>query len=85
MQVEVQKWGNSAAIRLSKSLLELVRTQVGEKLDVEMTEDGVLLKRALVDENLTLEDLLEGTPVEATKLTDEDRAWLSMTPKGKEI
>ena len=85
MQVEVVKWGNSAAIRLSKSLLELVKTQVGEQLDIEMTEDGVLLKRVVSDDSLTLQDLLAETPVETTVLTDEDREWLSMKPTGKEI
>ena len=45
MTVKIQNWGNSAGIRLSKSLLEMAGLKVGDTLSVEAEEGMILLKR----------------------------------------
>lgn len=46
MELSVQKWGNSAAVRLPTELLGLLKVTLGDKLSVNVQPDGVLLKAA---------------------------------------
>lgn len=44
MELSVQKWGNSAAVRLPTELLAMLKVALGDKLTVNVQADGVLLK-----------------------------------------
>ena len=44
MQLSIQKWGNSASVRLPDVLLEQIGAEVGSTLDVAVTQEGLLLK-----------------------------------------
>jgi antitoxin MazE len=56
MKVQIAKWGNSAAVRLPKALLQ--QAGLAEGSDVEMTvKDGVLVIAAL-ESQTTLADLI---------------------------
>lgn len=44
-QIKINKWGTSAAIRLSKTLLELLDAQIGDVLDVEMYGSRMIVKK----------------------------------------
>jgi len=44
MELAIQKWGNSAAIRLPSGLLNQLNLAAGDKLSVEVREGGVMLK-----------------------------------------
>ena len=44
-QIKINKWGTSAAIRLSKTLLELLDAQIGDVLDVEMYGSRMIIKK----------------------------------------
>ena len=44
MRLAIQKWGNSASVRLPAALLEQIGVVVGSALDVTVTKDGLLLK-----------------------------------------
>ncbi|MHA4866434.1 AbrB/MazE/SpoVT family DNA-binding domain-containing protein [Duganella sp. PWIR1] len=46
MELSIQKWGNSAAVRLPTELLGLLKVKLGDKLSVDVQPDGVLLKAA---------------------------------------
>ena len=52
-QIKINKWGTSAAIRLSKTLLELLDAQIGDVLDVEMYGSRMIVKKDISqkDEN----------------------------------
>ncbi|UMM08713.1 PbsX family transcriptional regulator [Gluconobacter frateurii] len=52
----VRKWDNSAAIRLATSILEAVRLQIDQPVDV-WEEDGRIIMRPLRSESLSLESL----------------------------
>lgn len=44
MRLSIQKWGNSASVRLPAALLEQIGAEVGSSLEVTVTKDGLLLK-----------------------------------------
>jgi antitoxin ChpS len=44
MELSVQKWGNSAAVRLPTELLGMLKVALGDKLSVDVRPEGVLLK-----------------------------------------
>ena len=44
MELDVQKWGNSAAVRLPTELLQLLKVKPGDKLSVVVLPECVLLK-----------------------------------------
>lgn len=44
MELSIQKWGNSAAVRLPTELLGMLKVALGDKLAVDVRADGVLLK-----------------------------------------
>jgi len=44
MELSIQKWGNSAAIRLPVELLKLLQIAAGDKLEVEVRAGALILK-----------------------------------------
>lgn len=42
MQVEIQRWGNSGAIRLPAAIMKQVNVALGDQLDLK-TEDGKIV------------------------------------------
>lgn len=83
MELKIQNWGNSAAIRLNKGLLNQLDVEVGVSLDVEVS-DGVLhLKPAAPV--YTMDDLLVGCTRDNMQLNDEDKQWLDAAPVGREF
>ena len=59
MQARVQKWGNSLAVRIPKSLA--LESQLGQNTLVEMSlEAGKIVLVPIAPVELTLDQLLEG-------------------------
>lgn len=81
MELSVQKWGNSAAVRLPTELLGLLKVSLGDKLSVNVRPDGVLLKAARPSFSLT--DLVAQCDLSAAEPADMN-AWSSMKPVGRE-
>lgn len=46
MELKIQKWGNSAAVRLPAMLLEQIHATVGGSLNADVRPEGVLLTPA---------------------------------------
>lgn len=82
MKAHIQKWGNSAAIRLNKSVLEQFGRSIGDSVSIDLI-DGDIVIRPLAE--LTLDDLLDGSPRDRLDITDEDKAWMGMHAVGEEI
>lgn len=83
-QVEIQKWGNSAAIRLNKGMLQQISCDIGTKFEAVVQDGGVFLKPIKAPE-YSLEMLLETCTKHNTKIDSEDKAWLNTKPVGKEV
>lgn len=58
MQVEIQKWGNSGAIRLPAAIMKQVNIALGDQLDLK-TEDGKIVLIPTPHE-YRLDDLIAG-------------------------
>ena len=56
MKVQVQKWGNSLAVRLPKSFAVETSIHQGTTVDISVEDDAIVLRPA--HDELTLEDLL---------------------------
>lgn len=79
MKLSIQKWGNSAGVRLPAPMLQQIGAKIGDCLDVEITADTAVLKVAKPSYCLTelLSEMPEGLPRIA--------AWDEMADVGQEI
>ena len=84
MELEIQKWGNSAAIRLNKALLKQVSSGIGGKVEAEVKNGGIFLK-PIKGPAYTLDELLKTCTKENVRLDREDEEWLNDAPQGKEV
>lgn len=81
MELSVQKWGNSAAVRLPTELLRLLKVNLGDKLSVNVQPDGILLKAARPSYSLAeLVAQCDQTAAEPADLA----AWGDIKPVGRE-
>ena len=81
MELSVQKWGNSAAVRLPTELLGLLKVALGDKLTVQLQPDGVLLKPKRPE--YSLDELVAQCDTKAAEPKDM-AAWNKLTPVGRE-
>ncbi|MQA21884.1 AbrB/MazE/SpoVT family DNA-binding domain-containing protein [Rugamonas rivuli] len=81
MELSIQKWGNSAAVRLPTELLGILKVVLGDKLSVSVLPEGVLLKAARpsysLDELVTQCDTTSPEPADMA-------AWHNAKPVGRE-
>ncbi len=83
MKVKILSWGNSAAIRLNKTILNQLGAKVGDSLKVEINNGSLILRP--VAPVYTMDDLLAGCTEENMHQSDEDREWLEAPPVGREF
>lgn len=81
MELSVQKWGNSAAVRLPTELLGMLKVVLGDKLAVDVRADGVLLKAKRP--TFALNDLVAQCDSTAPEPADM-AAWRNAKPVGRE-
>jgi antitoxin ChpS len=81
MELSVQKWGNSAAVRLPTELLGLLKVALGDKLAVDVRADGVFLKAKRPA--FSLDDLVAQCDPTAPEPADM-ALWRAAKPVGRE-
>lgn len=81
MELSIQKWGNSAAVRLSTEFLSLLNVKLGDKLTVDIRPEGALLKPKR--HVYALEDLVNQCDLNAGEPEDM-AAWRKLKPVGRE-
>ena len=81
MELSIQKWGNSAAVRLPTELLALLKVTLGDKLSVNVRPHGVLLRAA--SPSYSLEELVAQCDPSAAEPADM-AAWTRAKPVGRE-
>jgi antitoxin ChpS len=79
MKLFIQKWGNSAAIKLPESMLEQLRAKIGDSIEVDVQANTLTLRT--VRPRYKLADLLAQT----TGSFPAVDGWDEMSPVGKEI
>jgi antitoxin ChpS len=82
MELAIQKWGNSAAVRLPSTLLTQLKVALGDKLAVEIRPDGVMLTPARRAYSLT--ELLAQCDLNAPMPADMV-SWQGLPQTGREI
>lgn len=78
MTTTVQKWGNSLGVRIPQKIAKNFDIVNGSELEVEVSEDGIILKPVTKDP--TLEELMAGITKENQH---EEIDWGK--PEGNEI
>lgn len=78
MKVQIQKWGNSLALRIPKSFAIETKIEQGTTVEVTLEKEAIVLKP--VKEEITLENLL-GNITEENLHTEIDFG----KPEGKEV
>jgi antitoxin ChpS len=81
MELKIQKWGNSAAVRLPAVLLEQIGASAGSTLNADVRPDGVLLSPAR--RKYSLDDLVAQCDPKAPQPADL-AAWGEVRPVGRE-
>lgn len=81
MELSIQKWGNSAAVRLPTELLGMLKVTLGDKLSVNVQPDGILLKAARPAYSLA--ELVSQCDPSAPEPADM-AAWTGVKPVGRE-
>lgn len=51
VHTKIQKWGNGLALRVSGVMRDIPHLKEGTEVDIEITEDGFLVKKTLLKEN----------------------------------
>jgi antitoxin ChpS len=81
MELSIQKWGDSAAVRLPPALLEQLKVALGDKRAVDVRPEGVMLKPAR--HRYVLADLVAQCDPKAPMPADL-AAWNVVEPVGRE-
>lgn len=84
MKLSIKQWGNGAGLPLSKPLLKLIRSEIGDTVEAQVVDGGLMIK-PIAEPEYSLDELLATCTKGNTRLDDEDRAWISDTPVGKEL
>lgn len=83
MELKIQKWGNSAAVRLPVDLLRKYGLSDGDALEVEQGTTKFVLKPILSKPKYSLQELLDQCDPSAPE-PEELSAWHNMKPVGRE-
>jgi antitoxin component of MazEF toxin-antitoxin module len=84
MQIVIKRWGNGAGLSFSKALRKHLNADIGDKVDVHMINEGLLI-RAVATPEYALEDLLALCTPHNTQLDEEDIIWLHDGPAGEAV
>ncbi|MCY1544115.1 Antitoxin ChpS [compost metagenome] len=83
MEVRIQQWGNSAAIRLPAMVLKQMSLANGDVLSLDVTPEAITLKPAKAKPHYKLADLMAQCDLSAPEPA-ELADWNAMQPVGRE-
>lgn len=83
MQVKIQQWGNSAAIRLPSTVLKQMSLVSGDVLMLDVSAEAMTLKPAKAKPHYRLADLMAQCDLSAPEPA-ELAEWNAMHPVGRE-
>lgn len=82
MELSIQKWGNSAAVRLPATLLGQLGVALGDKLSAEMQQEALVLRAAR--KHYSLVELMAQCDLEAPAPVGA-ADWEGAKPVGQEV
>lgn len=80
---KINKWGNSAAVRLPADVMKLARLRLGEGVVFEATSAGLLIKSAGRRAIPSLAEMLAACDASAPR-SAESEAWINGAAVGRE-
>tara|TARA_B100000767_G_scaffold75557_1_gene72121 strand:+ start:119 stop:370 length:252 start_codon:yes stop_codon:yes gene_type:complete len=83
MKTNIRKWGNSAGTIIPVPMLDAAGIALGDKVNIQATAGQLVM--TLVDEPMTLEDLLADSPKKSFMILEDDQDWIDAKPSGREI
>lgn len=81
MRAKVQKWGNSAAVRLPVAVLEAAGLTLDQPVEIQVSDGTVVIKGVSQTSRYGIDELVAGITVENRHI---DIAWESEPPIGRE-
>ncbi|MEE4999070.1 AbrB/MazE/SpoVT family DNA-binding domain-containing protein [Pseudomonas alliivorans] len=84
MEVKIQQWGNSAAIRLPANVLKQMSLVSGDVLVLDASTEVITLKPARAKLHYRLSDLMAQCDLKAAE-PEELSDWNAMQPTGREV
>lgn len=84
MEVKIQQWGNSAAIRLPATVLKQMSLASGDVLILDTSGDVMTLKPAKAKLHYRLADLMAKCDLNAPE-PEALSEWNAMQPAGREV
>jgi len=82
--VAVRQSGGANIISIPKAIVKTLGLTVGSQLGLSLEGDSIVLT-PIREGELSLKELLDGSPKKCFSVTEEDSEWLNMTPNGKEL
>ncbi len=82
MRVTVKKWGNSAAVRIPRGVLEAAGLAIEDSVEIREEGGNIVIEPAR--SRYRLEDLLKAHQALEVPAVTEDEAWMEDGPVGKE-
>ena len=83
MKTIIRKWGNSAGTIIPVPMLDAAGIGLGDKVNIEARAGRLVI--TLLDEPMSLEGLLAGSPKKSFRVLEEDQAWIDAKPTGRQI
>jgi len=78
----IRKSGGANIVSIPKAVLKTLGLHTDSTVELSLENNKIVL--APVNEKMTLEDLLAGSPKKRLALKEEDQEWLKDKPVGKE-
>jgi antitoxin MazE len=87
MQTTIQKWGNSQAIRLPKSILNALLLNENDLVEIKSENNSIIITKATRRRRAkkSLEERFSGWVGEPYELKAEDKEWLNTESVGNEV
>lgn len=84
-QLTVSKWGNTQAVRIPQTIMQMLNVKIGDELDVRIENGSLILTPA--HEEPTLESLFAAYdgPDYQTLFGSEIAGWENDIPMGREV
>lgn len=84
MEIKIQQWGNSAAIRIPAAILKQMSLASGDVLVLDVSPEALTLKPVKAKPHYRLADLMAQCDLTAAE-PEELAEWDAMQPVGREV
>ena len=81
--IAVRQSGGANIVSIPKAIVQTLGLHVGSKLDLSIKDNRIILTP--INDELSLAELLKGSPKKCFQVTEEDREWIDAEPVGKEF